>query len=156
MLVEDFKNVQALYPQVNTGALVGAYISLKTAHMCWVKLGIQQGNAAVIAVTIEQATAIAGTGSTPITVAVPIWWNIDTSLTDALVRQPAAVGFTTDAGVKNKELWFEIDPATLNIAGGFDCLTVKCAASNAANLVYAEYFLADRYSQATPPSARVD
>lgn len=153
---EVFKCVQALKPQVNTGALVGAYISLKGAQMCMIHVGIAQGNAAVCAITVEQATAVAGTGTKVITKVCPIWANLDCAATDTLVRATDAVSYTTDAGVKNKEVWIQVDPATLDIAGGFDCITVKMAASNAANLVYAEYILESRYPGATPPSALVD
>ena len=52
---------------------------------------------------------------------------------------------------------FEIDPATLDLAGGFDCLCVKTGASNAANITAASYILtAPRFAGATPPSAVVD
>jgi hypothetical protein len=66
------------------------------------------------------------------------------------------VSYTTDAGVKNKIVVFQIDPATLDIANGFDCIVVKTGASNVANITQAVYLLDERYQQATPPTAIAD
>ncbi|GEM_PF-3950060 len=52
---------------------------------------------------------------------------------------------------------FEVDPTTLDKANGFDCITVKTAASNAANITSAFCLLTDvRYERTAPPSAFVD
>jgi hypothetical protein len=124
--------------------------------MAWVAFHITQGNAATIALSVNQATSIAGGGATPITVAQPIWVNLDTAASDAFARATAAVNYTTDAGVKLKWVVIQIDPATLNLAGGFDCIVGITGASNAANITSAFYVLESRYSQAIPPSAVVD
>lgn len=154
-LPENCKLIEALMPQAGA-ALTGDYISLKNAHKAWVLVHINQANAAQVAITIEQATDVAGTGHVPITVAVPIWVCESSVASDALVRQAEAVAYTTTVGTTHKIVVFEIDPATLNVAGGFDCITVITAASNAANITEAEYLLASRYQQASPPSAIVD
>ena len=120
------------------------------------EVAITQGNAATIALTIEQASAVAGTGSKAITTTVPIWSNLDTAASDTLVRRTDAVSYTTDAGVKNKMVIFQIDPAQLDVANGFDCITVKTGASNVANLTGARYWLQSAYQQATPPAAITD
>jgi hypothetical protein len=155
-LPQETKLVTALKPQAGA-ALTGAYVSLKNYGRCFVMVDIDQANAATMAISIEQASAVAGTGTKVITVAVPIWANQDCATTDTLVRQTDAVDFTTSAAVKVKKVVFEIDPATLDIAGGFDCLCVKTAASNAANITAASYILvAPKYTGATPPSAVTD
>lgn len=155
-LPELYKIVEAMPNATDAAGRTGDYVSLKNANACFVFVDITQGNAATIALTIEQATAVAGTSSKAITVAVPIWSNLDTAASDTLVRRADAVSYTTDAGVKNKQVIFQIDPATLDIAGGFDCITVKTGASNAANLTSATYFIQTRYPQATPPAAITD
>lgn len=149
MIPEGIKVVQALYPQTNGGALTGDYISLKYVKELYIVVNVQQGNAATIALTIEQATAVAGTNTKAITVAVPIWYNLDTATNDTLTRDTDAVSKTTDAGVKNKVYIFKVDPATLDLANGFDCITVKAGASNAANLVGAVYLCNMRYKGST-------
>jgi len=156
-LPEQTKIVQALAPATDAAGRTGAYVSMKNAARCFVVVSITQGNAAPVPVTIEQATAVAGTGSKVITNVVPIWADLDTSVTDDLVRAVNAVSYTTDAGVKNKVVVFQIDGRSLDIANGFDCIVVKTGASNVANITSAIYVMTDlRFSQATPPSAIVD
>lgn len=154
--VENYKIVEAMPCATDAAGRTGDYISLKNTKMAWVIVDITQGNAATIALTIEQASAVAGTGSKAITLTVPIWANLDTAATDTLVRRTDAVSYTTDAGLKNKQVVFQIDPATLDLANGFDCITVKTGASNVANLTHANYILETRYAQATPPAAITD
>jgi len=151
-LPENFKIVEALKPQAGA-ALTGDYVSLKNVLMAYVIVHVNQANAATMAITLEKATAVAGTGTTAITTVVPIWANEDCVASDTLVRQTDAVSFTTSAAVKDKMVIFQVDPATL---GAFDCLTVKTGASDAANITSAMYVLAERYQQATPPAAITD
>lgn len=146
MLIDKIKIVEALTPQTNAGALVGDYISLKNVNKAYVLVEIQQANAATVAITIEQDTTIGISASKAITVAVPIWSNLDCAASDLLVARTAAVSYTTDNGVKHKLVLFEIDPTTLDIANGFDCICVKVAGSDVANIVGAQYILDLRYS----------
>lgn len=145
MLIDKIKWVNAIKPQAG-GAITGAYVSLKNVIKALVVVHIDQANATTVAITIEQATAVAGTATKAITKVVPIWVNLDTAASDVLVAATPAVSYTTDAGLKIKLVIFEIDPATLDIAGGFDCITVITAASNAANITAAHYVLDLRYS----------
>ena len=153
---EVFKVVEAMPNATDAAGRTGRYVSLKNATCCYVELAITQGNAATIALSIEQATAVAGTGTKVLATAVPIWSNLDTAATDTLVRRTDAVNITTDAGVKNKIVIFQIDPATLDAVNGFDCVTVKTGASNVANITGARYWIQNRYQQATPPAAITD
>lgn len=156
-LVEDAKVVSALAPAADAAGRNGAWVSCKNAHKVVVVVHLDQGNAATVALTIEQASAVAGTGAKVITNAVKIWSNLDTAASDTLVRRADAVNYTTDAGVKIKQVVFEIDPASLDVANGFDCIRVSTGASNAANITSAQYFLTPlRYPAATPPSAVAD
>jgi len=127
--VEEYKLVQLLQPATDAAGRTSAYVSLKFASFATIIVSIAQGNAATVAITIEQASAVAGTGSKVI---------------------------TNDAGVKNKQVCFQIDPADLDIANGFDCICIKTGASNVANVTAAVIVLNDRYKQATPPSSILD
>ncbi len=147
-LPEQMKIVQAVYPQTNAGAITGDYVSLKHAHKVWIMVDIQQANAATIALTLERATDVSGTGSVAIADAVPIWSNLDTAATDILVARTAAVSYTTDAGVKNKQVIFEVDSTGWE---SYDCLVLKVGASNVANVVSACYMMESRFPGATPP-----
>jgi hypothetical protein len=153
-LTQEMKIVEAITPQVGA-AITGDYVSLKNVQMAWVIVHIAQGNAATVAITIEQASDVAGTGHVAITKVVPIWANLDCVASDTLVRATDAVSYTTDAGVKHKTIVFQIDPATLSLANG-DCITVLTAASHADNITSALYLLETRYPQATPPAAITD
>lgn len=153
---EKDKPVEAITPQAG-GAITGAYVSLRDAETCFVLININQANAATVAITIEQATDVAGTGSKAITNAVPIWANQDCAATDALVRQVDAVAFTSSAVLKQKLVVFQIDPAHLDVNNGFDCITVETAASDVTNITAAQYILGDlRYGGSTPPNDRID
>ena len=154
-LVEQTKIVEAITPQAGA-AITGDYVSLKNASMAYVVVHVAQGAADVMAISIEQATVVAGTDSKVITEVVPIWSNLDCAASDTLVARTAAVNYSLDAGAKHKVVIFKIDPASLDVANDFDCITVKTSASNAANITSAMYYLVEKYSQATPPSAIVD
>ena len=153
-LPEQFKIVEALKPQTNAGALTSDYVSLKNVNMAWIVVNLQQANAATLALTVNEATLVDGTGTTAILKTFPIWSNLDTAASDSLVKRTAAASYTTDAGVKNKIVVIQIDPAILS--AGFDVICFMCGASNAANIVGALYVLQTRYGQDGPPAAITD
>jgi hypothetical protein len=156
-LVENAAIVEALAPAADAAGRAGDYVSLKNGSRLFIVVHITQGNAATVALTVFQASAVAGTGEKAITNTVPIWSNLDTATSDALVRRTDAVSYMTDAAVKNKVVVFQIDAASLDVANGFDCVCVKTGASNAANITQAAYYLVgERYQQVTVPSAIVD
>lgn len=151
--------VEAISPAADAGGRSGAWISLKNAIKAYVLVNITQGNAATVALTFQQATAIAGTGAKALASGnMRIWANQDVSVNDTLTEVTAAQSFTTSAAVKNKLVLFEINPAeVMDINNGFDCIQVITGASNAANITQAVYILTPLgFSQATPPSAVLD
>lgn len=137
---ERIKIVAAIKPQAG-GAITGDYISLKKAGHVTVVVDINQAHAAQVAITIEQASAVAGTGSKPLANAVPIYLVADTAVSDEWVRQDDGVAYTTSTATAHKLIAFEINASDLDHANGFDCITVKTAASNAANITSAVYVL---------------
>jgi len=156
-LPEEAKIVTCLAPAADAAGRTGAYVSLKNAFKAYIVAFITQGNAATILLTPLQASAVAGTGSKVLTANARIWADLDAATSDALARQTDALNFTTDAGVKNKIVVFEIDPASLDSANGFDCIGLSTGASNAANITSALFILTPlRYPAALPPSAVVD
>lgn len=137
-LVENFQIVEAIAPQAGA-AITGDYISMQKANHVTVLVHIAQANAAPVAITIEQATAVAGTASKALATAVPIYLVADAATSDLWVAQTAAVAYTTTATLKHKLVAFEIDAEDLDVANGFDCITVKTAASDATNITQAAY-----------------
>lgn len=155
-LPEKYKIVQALAPAADAAGRTGDYVSLKNVNRAYIVCSITQGNAATIALEPKQAQAVAGTNVKVLANAVPIWANLDTAASDALAAAAAAVNYTTDAAVKNKVVVFQIDPEVLDVANGFDCITIVTGASDAANITEALFVLNMKYQQATPPAAITD
>ncbi|RUU47414.1 hypothetical protein EOD08_06780 [Mesorhizobium sp. M6A.T.Ca.TU.002.02.2.1] len=156
-LPHEMKLIEGIAPAADAAGRSSDIVSLKNAGKAYILIHITQGNAATIALTPMQAQDVAGTGAKVLANAVPIWSNLDTSLTDTLIRRTDAVNYTTDAALKNKQVVFEIDPALLDVANGFDCIYFTTGASNAANITQAEFLLVDlRYQQTTPPTAITD
>lgn len=149
--------VELLAPAADAAGRSSNYISLKHAHKAWIVFHTTQGNAATIALTINQAKDVSGTSAKAITVSIPIWANQDTSTNDTLVSQTAAVSFTTSAAVKNKIVVFELNPSDFDTTNGFKTVNISTGASNAANITQAMlYGVFDRYMQATPPSMTIN
>lgn len=153
---EQFKAVGVMAPAADAAGRTSRYVSLKNAHRAWVRVHINQGNAATILLSILQATTVAGAGSKVLANTVPVWANQAVAAGDTAVRQTDAVNFTTSAALAEKQVWFQIDPAALDLAGGFDCIAVSTGASNAANITAAEVIVESRYPGATPSSIAVD
>ncbi len=156
MIPESIKPVSLMAPAADAAGRTSAYISLKNVHRCWLVVHVEQGHAATILLSPLQATAVAGTASKVFANAVPVWACQDAAADDSLEAQTAAVNFTTSAAVKSKIVVFEIDPAKLDVAGGFDCIGLSTGASNAGNITSAMAYCAMRYASADPPSVLVD
>ena len=154
-LPEGCKVVEAIAPQAGA-SITGDYVSLKNCSMAYVVLEMAQASATQSAITIEQDTTVDTSVSKAITVTVPIWANEDCAASDTLVRQTDAVAFTTSIAQKHKIVIFQIDPATLDQANSFDCITVKTATSDATNITAAQYYLVTDFPQAVPPAVITD
>jgi hypothetical protein len=155
-LPEHTKTTILLKPAADAAGRTGRYVSLKDAVRAWIIVTMDQGNAATVALTPKQATAVAGTGVKNLVNAVPVWACLDVATSDALARATDATSYTTDAGVKEKVVVFQIETAALDVSGGFDCITVATGASNAANITSAVIVVEERYRQVTPPTILTD
>ena len=154
-LPENFKLVTGLVPAADAAGRTGAVVSLKNVNRAWIICNITQGNAATIELDIQQAVSIAGTPKALANI-VPVWANEDVASSDTLVRQTDDFKFTTSAAIKNKLVVFQVDPVKLDIANGYDCISIATGASNVANITSAMYVLDMKYKEATPPSVVVD
>ena len=143
---DKVKVVEALEPATNGSGLTGLYVSLKNVIKVHIICQITQGASNTVALTIENATAVAGTNHTAIVNVVNIWSNLDTGTSDTLVARTAAVNYTTDAGTNNKIVVFEFTPDILST--GYDCIAMHAGSSSASNIVSAVYVLETRYSGA--------
>jgi hypothetical protein len=155
-LPEKYKIVRALTPATDAAGREGDVVSLKNVNKAYIVAQVAQGDANVVLFTVSQCQHVNNVGIKAIANAVPIWSNLDCAASDTLVRRTDAVNYTTDAGVKNKMIVFQIDPATLDTANGFDCITITTAASNVGNVTAATYYLDMRFQEDVPPSAILD
>ncbi len=152
----NFKIVELFNCKTTNASLTSQVVSLKTAHKAWAIFNFTQAVGHATTPTLNQATSIAATtnkaGPT-----VPIWWNLDTSLTDTLIKQADAASFALDTNAKHEQVVFEIDPSRLDVNGGYDCIYFTSATSSqATNFVSANLIIQSAYEQGTPPSAIVD
>ena len=95
----------------------------------------------------------------------PLYWigstafkprSLATTVPPTVFFQPEITPFIK-LFTKRVQLTKPVDPALLDMAGGFDCLGFPVAKSaQASNLVAGQFFLLGRYQQAAPPSAVVD
>lgn len=157
-LPQEFKIVDATAGAVTTnGGVTSDSVSLKHAHKAWIVIQLTQAVGHATAITIRQATDVAAGTNKALANAVPIWANEDTAAGDTLAEQTAAVSYTVTNDVKKKLVVFEIDPALLDTANGYDVLYFTVGnSSQATNFVAGTFWLASRYKQATPPSAIID
>lgn len=157
-LPEDAKIIGGAKPATDAAGRSARYVSCKNALKLYAIVYIDQGNAATIALTVTQASDVAGTGAKAITGLARIWANLDVVANgDAITRAADAVSYTTDAGVKEKIVVIEIDPASLDQANSFDCIKVATGASNVANITSVIYFATPlRYPGAGSPSLVTD
>lgn len=148
--------IELLNPAADAAGRTSRYISLKNAMKVSVEVHITQGNAATILLSVLQATNVAGANSKAIA-AVPIFSNLDTSLSDAETARTAGATYTTDAGLKNKTVRFEFVPeAALDMANGFNSIAISTGASNAANITQSEVRLLTQIQSASPPNSYVN
>lgn len=153
-LHEQCKIVE-LIPDASDGAAPGDYVSLKN-YKRWAII-LQVNNGATVtggAVTLKQATAVAGTSEKALAFA-KAWRNIDTGAADALAEFAVTSDtFTTDT-TDNKNLMYVMEGTSdmLDTDNGFDCLALSVAAAIANATVSAIAILWGGYQQATPPAA---
>jgi hypothetical protein len=145
-----------LPPAADAAGRTSPYKSLrncsgKVAIVC----RVNQGNAAQVTFTPLQAQNSSGTGSKAIGVA-PIFFNINTTLSDTLVQETPAASYQTDVGTTDKIVVFEFDPADcLDMVNGFNHIAIQTSASNAANITDAHMEYLGRYQQQVPPASEV-
>ncbi len=134
------------------------YVSLKNFNRCTIVLAVD--NATTVtggAITLKQATAVAGTDEKALAFA-KMYANVDCAAADTLTETAVTSNtFTTDT-TDNKNLLYviEVNADDLDVANGFDCIRVdSLLMANAAGAVL--YFLHDaRYGDPKAIAAITD
>lgn len=157
-LSENCKIVVGAVPIDTTGAAVtGDYVSMKGySHLTVV---IMQGAWAggTPAVTLKQATAVAGTGEKALSFTK--YWSGVALTADTLTAATVTSDTFNLTATANTFTVIEVDASSLDADNSFDCVRVGIASPGAnADLVAVLYILSgSRYPQATsPPSAIID
>jgi len=142
------------------GARTGDWVSLENYHKVGILVAIYQGNAATTAITVDKATTTAG-GSESTGITMNNWWKMEDitvgTTADTWTKGTGAASITSSAtGSGISYYWIEIDADELPAAGtNHSCVQVELGASNAANYVWATYFMLEpRYSEALTPGAQ--
>jgi hypothetical protein len=154
-LPENAKLVGSLKPATDAAGRTGRYISIANLLKVFVVFHIDQGNAATIALDFQQATSNVGAGAKAVVGNRRTWTNLDLVTNDTIARQVDAQSYTTDAGVKEKQVVLELLPSDLDLANGFVWIAPRTGASNVANLTQAMVYGIPAYPGAGQPSATV-
>lgn len=135
-----------LAPAADAAGRTGTYKNLTGASRIFLVYHINQGNAATVALTPQQAKDTSGTSAKAISTA-KIYANEDVSQGSGnFVQQTDAASYTTGAATKEKIVIFELDPAdALDVNNSFATIAAQTGASNAANITSAELFVAGSY-----------
>ena len=134
------------------------YVSLKGFYRWAIFLNCK--NATTVtgsAVTLAQATAVAGTGTKALAF-TKMWANIDCAAGDTWTETVVTSNtFTTDA-TNSKLLQYIIEglSSDLDVDGGFDCLSVGLAAATASVIGATALLFPARYAADQPPSAIIN
>jgi hypothetical protein len=157
-LPEVYKIVQLANPQTTNGGFTSDYVSLKNVKRATIIVELTQAVAHATAISINQATVVAGTDAKVLTNEALIWANEDVAASDTLVAKTDAKNYTVAADIKNKQIIFQIDPAScMDINNDFDCISVTSANSaQATNFASVTALLEMKYQQATPPASITD
>jgi hypothetical protein len=156
-LVEHVGFETAVLPKDITGAAqTSDWVSLK--NYSHVTIVIQQGAWAggTPAVTLEQATAVAGTANKALAF-TKLWTKVGVTGTTFVETAVVANTFNLPA-VANTITVLEVDAEDLDVTGGFDCLAVLVASPGAnADLLSITFILSGaRYMSAVMVDAKVD
>lgn len=154
-LMESMKAIWANEPKSYSGAAATKkWLSLKNFTNVTMIILTGAWAAGTVAVTVEQATAVAGTGNKA--VAFTDYWD-DLTTSGTLVKK-AAVSNTFNLDTANKMYVIEIDARMLDIAGGFDCVAFVGASPGANADFYTVAYIChgSRYQGAAQPSGLLD
>lgn len=139
-LFENTHIAEAIKPQTGGSARSGDWVSLKGYDGCLILVQIAQGNAATTAITVDKATAVAGTGNSD-GITMNNWWKLeDTPGTASIWTKGTAAASITSSATGTGSSLYAIDIKAAEL-GAYDCIQLELGASNASNLVSASYVL---------------
>lgn len=131
---EQVQVVSAIVPvDLQTGANNGDWVSMKNYERCTLIVFKAAGTAGDDpTVTLEQATAVAGTSAKNLVAIDRVHVKQDTALTGVgqytLVEQTAAATYTDATSAEDQAIWvIDIQAEDLDRENGFDCIRASIA-----------------------------
>lgn len=132
-VVEQFLPIWACAPNNYTGAAnTVQYASLKGYERIGILITTGAWAGGTAAVTMNQATAVAGTGAKAL--AIPFNWT--STSTSATVTKNTVVSNTFNLDTANKLYWLEFVQSDLDVANNFTCVGVSIASPGGNNDYY--------------------
>jgi len=157
MLHEQTKKVYGLGPQVPSTS-TSDFVSLKNYERAQVTIIVLNTTTVTgSAITLNQATDVANTSGKALAFST-VYANTDCAATDTLVETAVTSNTFTTSTTNSKQLMYVIDikPTDLDVAGGFDCFSVKAATAVNATVSIEIVLYPARYAKANPASAIID
>jgi len=155
-LVQKMKIISGLNPLDSTGAAAnGDYISLKNSHHVTIIIKWGVSLVATQAITLTQATSVAGAGAKALSF-TKTWVNADTTSSDAFVKT-TVTSDTYDKTAASQQIHvIEIDASQLDVENGFDCIRVNLESPGANATLQDITYIASRLRHAsTNPNAQI-
>jgi hypothetical protein len=134
-------------------ASTGTYVSFKNVHKGYLVVHLNAFSTATVATAPYQASDVSGTGKKVFSTANPLNIWVSSSQDAVPVKQTASyVNYTfstsTGASGHSKMVCYEIDPACMDLANGFDCCSIQIT-STTSICNWSSFMLADmRYGVA--------
>lgn len=156
-LPEEYKLVRIYNATAANSAAITDYLCCKNAHKVWFLISNYGNTGSNPVISLKEATTVAGGSAAAVTATFPIWVDVDHGIaSDTLVKQTDAASYTLDLSATSQAgfIVFEWDPA--KHTSGFDCIAVEWTNGNGSNNMHVLAVIAERYPQATPPSAIID
>lgn len=157
-LSEQVKIVEGLLSTVPSTSTPD-YVSMKGYARCCVVISVK--NATTVtgsAITLKQATAVAGTSEKALAFTT-VLRNLDTGAGDTVAAAAVTNNtFTTDStNSKNLQYIIEVKAGELDVNGDFDCLRAGTGDATAATVSVHYILFGSRYTPSgLPPSAIID
>lgn len=133
-LAEQMQVVSGFLPvDMSSAANTGDYVSLKGYERCTILFFKNAGTAGDDpTLTVQQATAVAGTGAKDLAVIDTVYVKQDTVLTSegtfTKTTQTAATSYTDATSAEDAAIWMiDIKAEDLDVDNGFDCINASVA-----------------------------
>ena len=155
-MIERMKPVWAAVPKSYSGAAMTAqYVSMKNYDRLGIGIMTGAWAAGTAAVTLSQATAVAGTGAKALGMTT-MWVNTAAAADTFTLTAVASNTFNLDTA--NLMYWIEVVASDLDVNNGFDCVSLAVASPGANADFYGVFYILDqcRYPDKDLPSALVD